>query len=169
MQNIQHIFDIEVKYWTFNTYMLSTLKLNLTLNTHVLIAIVNVSQINSHHQNSKKYWWFHGQDGKLSNQKLEEANNLSLSLCKRYEVAFLDNSEIDQSHLNRSNLHLNRNGDKLLGEKFCSYLKLVKISRNAVHNQKLHGKNKPFFRLVLGHRMKEWSDHLKLVTNIMKK
>jgi hypothetical protein len=108
-------------------------------------------------------------DGKLSNQKIEEANNLLLILCKRYEVAFLDNSEIDQSHLNRSNLHLNRNGDKLLGKQFCSYLKLVKISRNAVHNQKLHGKNKPFFRLVLGHRMKEWSDHLKLVTNIMKK
>jgi hypothetical protein len=27
MQNIQHILDIEVKYWTFNTYVLSTLKL----------------------------------------------------------------------------------------------------------------------------------------------
>jgi hypothetical protein len=26
MQNIQHIFDIEVKYWTFSTYVLSTLK-----------------------------------------------------------------------------------------------------------------------------------------------
>jgi hypothetical protein len=30
--HVYHVFDIEVKYRTFNTYVLSTLKINLTLN-----------------------------------------------------------------------------------------------------------------------------------------
>lgn len=38
-------------------------------------------------------------------------------------VDYIDNSNINDSHLNRSRLHLNNAGDKMLGKNLCAYLK----------------------------------------------
>jgi hypothetical protein len=65
-------------------------------------------------------------DNKVPNSRVAHFNNLVHDLCKKHKITFIDNDNIDKSYLNRSNLHLNYNGDKALGKSLCSYLRSVK-------------------------------------------
>ena len=62
-------------------------------------------------------------DNKVKASNITHYNNLLHKLYITHKIAFIDNDCIDKSLLNRSNLHLNRNGDKALGSAFCAYLK----------------------------------------------
>ena len=48
--------------------------------------------------------------------------NLVHECCKKHNISFIDNNNIDRSMLNRSNLHLNNNGNKALGRSLCMYV-----------------------------------------------
>ena len=58
--------------------------------------------------------------------KITSLNNSLQQLCTKHQVSFIDNRNIDKSLLNKSNSHLNRNGDRVLGQAFCSYLKSLR-------------------------------------------
>ena len=51
-------------------------------------------------------------DGKVNNSIIYHYNKLVHSICAKQNVAFIDNSSSDKPLLNRSNLHLNREGDR---------------------------------------------------------
>jgi hypothetical protein len=82
---------------------------------------------------------------------LVEAIKLVDDLCSKHKITFINNSCIGKSLLNRSNLHLNRDGDKALGSSFCTYLKSDRISTSNTSNSNNH-----FFRPPSG-RLKEWT------------
>ena len=65
-------------------------------------------------------------DNQVSEGKITAFNNSLINLCQKHNADFINNSNIDKSMLNRSNLHLNRNGDKMLGKSLCDYLKLLR-------------------------------------------
>ena len=65
-------------------------------------------------------------DNKVQHSRILEFNSLVQELCKKHNISFIDNSNIDKTMLNRSNLHLNYNGDKAMGKTFCSYLRSVR-------------------------------------------
>ena len=69
-------------------------------------------------------------DGKVNNYKIEQYNKLIHGLGSKHNIAYIDNSCIllGRSLLNGSNLHLNWDGDKVLGSAFCTYLKSDRIS-----------------------------------------
>ena len=103
-------------------------------------------------------------DGKVNNNIIYHYNKLIHSICAKQNIAFIDNSCIDKPLLNRSNLHLNREGDRTLGSAFCNYLKLIRIRKpNALLNTQAEN----FFWPVYGRR-KEWTTHLKTVRNMIK-
>ena len=54
-------------------------------------------------------------------------NRLTESICEQTNVCFIDNSNILAHHLNRSNLHLNSNGSKVLGSNLCRYLRRANL------------------------------------------
>jgi hypothetical protein len=62
-------------------------------------------------------------DNKVPHSIITEYNNLVHELCKKHNITFMDNSNIDQSMLNRSNLHLDYTGDKAFGKTLCAYLR----------------------------------------------
>ena len=64
-------------------------------------------------------------DGKVNNNIIYNYNKLIHSICAKQNIAFIDNSCIDKPLLNRSNLHLNREGDRTLGSAFCTYLTIT--------------------------------------------
>ena len=70
----------------------------------------------------------------------------------RSDTLYIDNNIIDRSMLNRSNLHLNNNGDKLLRKAFCSYFRSLRSENNM--NTDCH-----FFwpTRKLGNRPKNWT------------
>ena len=96
-------------------------------------------------------------DGKVKNYKIENYNKLINGLCSKQKTTCIDNSCIGKSLPNRSNLHLNRDGDKALRRAFCTYLNSNRI-RNA---------NNHFFRPPSG-RQEEWTTHINLVKRMMK-
>ena len=96
-------------------------------------------------------------DGKVNNHKIEYYNKLVHDLCSKHKTTYIDNSYIGKSLLNRSNLHLNRDGDKVLGRAFCTYLK-----SNRIQNTNNH-----FFRLPSA-RQKEWTMYISHVKRMMK-
>ena len=52
-------------------------------------------------------------------RKVNRFNRLTESICVQTNVCFIDNRNILVHHLNRSNLHLNSNGSKVLGSNLC--------------------------------------------------
>ena len=96
-------------------------------------------------------------DGKANNRKIDYYNKLVHDLCSKHKITYIDNSYIGKSLLNRSNLHLNRDGDKALGRAFCTYLK-----SNRIQNSNNH-----FFRPPPG-RQKEWTMYISHVKRMMK-
>ena len=95
-------------------------------------------------------------DGKVKNYKIENYNKLINGLCSKHKITCIDNSNIGNSLLNRSNLHLNRDGDKALRRAFRTYLK-----SNRIRNTNNH-----FFRPP-SVRQKEWTTHINLVKRTM--
>ena len=69
-------------------------------------------------------------DNKVQHSRILEFNSLVQELCKKHNISFIDNSNIDKTMLNRSNLHLNYNGDKALGKTFCSYVRSVRPDKS---------------------------------------
>ena len=61
-------------------------------------------------------------DNRVPHSRITKFNNLVHECCKKNNISFIDNSNIDRSMLNRSNLHLNNNGDKALGRSLCMYV-----------------------------------------------
>jgi lysophospholipase L1-like esterase len=98
-------------------------------------------------------------DGKVNNHKIDQYNKLANDLCSKHKITFINNSCIGKSLLNRSNLDLNRDGDKALGSSFCTYLKSDRISTSNSNNH--------FFRPPSG-RLKEWTMYLNHVKRMMK-
>ena len=96
-------------------------------------------------------------DGKIKNNKIENYNKSIHGLCSKHKITCIDDSNIGMSLPNRSNLHLNRDGDKALKWAFCTYLK-----SNRIRNTNNH-----FFRPPSGCR-KEWTTHINLVKHMMK-
>ena len=66
-------------------------------------------------------------------------NNLLHNLCIKHKIAYIDNDCIDNSMLNRSNLHLNKNGDSALGSAFCAFLKPKQIPNYASNTSRNSG------------------------------
>ena len=54
-------------------------------------------------------------------------NRVIKERCINSDAHFIDNSAINCMHLNGSNLHLNRTGDRILGRNICAYLKLLRM------------------------------------------
>ena len=54
-------------------------------------------------------------DGRVDSDKVLLFNRVIKEWCINNDVHFIDNSDINCTHLNGSNLHLNRTGDRLLG------------------------------------------------------
>ena len=96
-------------------------------------------------------------DNRVPASKITRFNNVVKNLCMKHNTIFLDNDHIDRSLLNRSNLHLNQQGDRVLGNVFCTYLKSFRV-----------GNNRQFFHQAHGHRNREWIMYLKYVNQIMK-
>ena len=103
-------------------------------------------------------------DGKLNNKKIEQYNNLVNGLCSKHKITFIDNSCIDKPLLNRSKLHLNREGDKALGGAFCTYLKSDRIGNTNMASSR---NDSHFFRQSHGHQ-KDWTMYLAHVKQVMK-
>ena len=60
-------------------------------------------------------------------RKVNRFKRLTESICEQTNVCFIDNRNILAHHLNRSNLHLNSNGSKVLGSNFCRYLRRANL------------------------------------------
>ena len=91
-------------------------------------------------------------DNKVPDSCVTEFNKLVQKLCKKDNITYIDNYIIDRFMLNRSNLHLNNNGDKLLRKAFCSYFRSLRSENNM--NTDCH-----FFwpTRKLGNRPKNWT------------
>ena len=67
-------------------------------------------------------------DNKVKPNTITYYNNLFHQLCIDHKIANINNDCIDKPMLNRSNLHLNQKGDRVLGSAFCAFLKPRHIS-----------------------------------------
>ena len=94
-------------------------------------------------------------DGKVKASKISNFNNILHELCIKHKITFVDNECIDNSMLNKSNLHLNQKGDRVLGSAFCQYLKS-------------HIQRKNFFRQSLAQQRTEWTKYLNYVKSNLK-
>ena len=54
-------------------------------------------------------------------------------MLQKNKITYKNNSYIGKPLLNRSNLHLNMDGDKALGRAFCTYLKSNRIQNTNNH------------------------------------
>lgn len=110
-------------------------------------------------------------DNKVKPNNIIQYNNLLHKLCIKHKlhllhllitIAFIDNNCIDRLMLNRSNLHLNQNGDKVLGSAFCTYLKSTRMPVLSTT------KGDNFFRQAQTHQMKrDWTKYLKYVHQVL--
>ena len=66
-------------------------------------------------------------DGRVNPEQIFSLNCIINQWCINNNVHFIDNSNINSTHLNRSNLHFNKVGDRVLGKNICAYLKLIRI------------------------------------------
>jgi hypothetical protein len=96
-------------------------------------------------------------DNRLPASKITRFNIFVKNLCMKDNTTFLENDHIDRSLLSRSNLHLNQQGDRVLGSVFCTNLKSFRV-----------GNNRQCFHQAHGHRNREWTMYLKYVNQIMK-
>ena len=103
-------------------------------------------------------------DNKVKPSSIMQYNNLSHELCIKHKIACIDNNCIDKPLLNRSNLHLNRNGDKALGSAFCAYLKPKTATRMPVSST-MNSEN--FFWPAQRHQMRDWTKYLRYVHQVL--
>ena len=95
----------------------------------------------------------------LINNKINSYNNLVKDLCLKHNISIISNNTIDKSLLNRSYLHLNRNGDKVLGKTLCDYLKSLRHTT----------KRSNFLEIGQNQWNKAWTAYLNHVAKVMKK
>ena len=102
-------------------------------------------------------------DNKVPHSKITEYNNLVHELCKKHNITFIDNSNIDQSMLNRSNLHLNYTGDKAFGKTLCAYIRSIRSGKTTYDSSK-------FFRQGRrqSSRPKDWTTCLTYLAHVAK-
>ena len=103
-------------------------------------------------------------DSKVSQSKIASYNNLLHNLCLKHNIYYINNDNIDKPLLNRSNLHLNKVGDKALGSAFCTFLKSIRASHAGSVPP---GGGEPFFPPAV-RRTKEWTDYLRCVRQAMR-
>ena len=103
-------------------------------------------------------------DHQVPPSKVNEFNNLLNNLCQKHDIEFINNNQIDKTMLNGSNLHLNRNGDKVLGKSFCDYFRSIRLNKHYTSN---HNDTRNF-RAVRQwpNRPKGWSKFLKFVHRV---
>ena len=102
-------------------------------------------------------------DNRVQASMISHFNHLVKNLCANHAI-FFNNDHIDRSLLNRSNLHLDREGDRTLGSVFCSYLKSsvrVKTAGNSL-NPTGNRNSSRFFH-------QEWKMYLQHMNQTMKK
>lgn len=105
-------------------------------------------------------------DNKVNPARIVEFNNLLHELCKKHKIAFISNNNIGQNELNRSKLHLNRKGDKMLGGAFCYYLRSLRVDKP---NTSKRNKQPVNFRQTMNqyrNRPKDWVHHLDRVYHL---
>ena len=101
-------------------------------------------------------------DNKVAHSKISKFNILLNNLCQKHKLSFIDNNNIDHSMLNGSNLHLNKEGDRMLGRSFCQYLRSLRQSKplsgvnfwSSQHRTNFHPKNFMNFLEHLFHSMR---------------
>ena len=59
--------------------------------------------------------------------RINRFKRLTETICELTKVCFIDNKNAMAHHLNRSNLHLNSRGSKVLGSNFCRYLRRANL------------------------------------------
>ena len=105
----------------------------------------------------------------LTNHKIEQYNKLLENVCLKHNVTLIKNTNIDESRLNGSKLHLNRFGDIALGSAFCSYLRSLRVRARTPGTLQgsVDSRNDHFLSKVYGHRAREWTIHLNCVRRMM--
>ncbi len=86
-------------------------------------------------------------DNKVRPNNINSYNNLLHKLCIKHKIAYIDNECIVKSMLNRSNLHVNKNGDRALGSAFCTFLKPKQSPNSPSRNNNEHFLWKGYGRL----------------------
>ena len=96
-------------------------------------------------------------------------NRLTESICEQTNVCFIYNRNILADHLNRSNLHLNSNGSKVLGSNLCRYLRRANLppSGQELTTKLATGFRQDHFRVrkPLNHT-KMWTNYLSQVRDM---
>ena len=64
-------------------------------------------------------------DQKVTHAHIVQFNTKIHELCKKHRITFIENDAINKQNLNHSLLHLNKQGDRLLGGAFCRYLRSI--------------------------------------------
>jgi hypothetical protein len=106
-------------------------------------------------------------DGKVSNRKVSSFNDMSKQLCQKLNVYFIDNDNINLSHLNGSKLHLNAKGTKELGRKLCGYIRNQDVKGSVDQSFQCRFTNhKPLINHVQD-RPRSWQNYLKFVSLTM--
>lgn len=100
-------------------------------------------------------------DNKVSATKISDFNHLVHELCIKHKITFIDNDCIEQPLLNKSNLHLNKNGDRALGSAFCAYLKQGRTNHQ---NNNVRNINKQVFQTS---QRRDWTEYLKYIERVM--
>ena len=102
-------------------------------------------------------------------RKVNRFNRLAESICEQTNVCFIDNRNILAHHLNRSNLHLNSNGSKVLGSNLCRYLRRANLppSGQELTTKLATGFRQDHFRVrkPLNHT-KMWTNYLSQVRDM---
>ena len=108
-------------------------------------------------------------DGRVHSNKIEQYNKLLENLCLKHNVTLIKNTNIDESRLNGSKLHLNRFGDIALGSACCSYLRSLRVRARTPGTLQgsVDSRNDHFLSKVYGHRAREWTIHLNRVRRMM--
>ena len=65
-------------------------------------------------------------DKKGLDSTITKINNDLMKFCKNNDIAFIDNSNVNSSHLSRKKLHLNQKGLSVLANNFITYLNTTK-------------------------------------------
>ena len=107
-------------------------------------------------------------------EKITQFNNLPRDMCSKINVDFLDNHNLMKHHLNGSGLHLNGDGDKILGSNFCRYLRnpyehaKLRPSKNATGLPGFpeKGRNYRPSHKKQGRRYTTWDNYLRLVRSV---
>ena len=98
-------------------------------------------------------------DNKVRASNISKYNYLIHELCMKYKITFINNDCIDLQLLNRSNLHLNKNGDRALGSAFCTYLKQNTANNHSPRNFN----NRGFYKT----RSTNWTEYLNFVHSML--